>query len=76
MLDALQKAGNADFDEFVEIVGGDGEELDALEERITEIARLLKYAAIEIEPLYVTVQVVARVVERGTSQRAARERER
>ena len=31
VLDALEKTGNADFDELVEIAGGDRQKLDALE---------------------------------------------
>jgi hypothetical protein len=40
MLDALEKAGDANFDEFIEVVGGDGQELDAFEERVAKVARL------------------------------------
>ena len=32
VFDLLEEAGNADFDEFIQVVGGDGQELDALEQ--------------------------------------------
>src|SRR5207244_9135039 len=37
----LQQASNPYFEEFVEVAGGNGEELDALQQRITLVFRLL-----------------------------------
>jgi hypothetical protein len=76
VFDALQEAGDADFDKFVEIVGGDGEELDAFEERIAEVASFFEDAAIEFQPLEVAVEIVARVVEVVAGHELSRDEEK
>ena len=50
VFNALEDAGDADFYEFVEVAGGDGEEFDAFEERIGGVFCLFEHAAIEFEP--------------------------
>ena len=62
VFDALQKTGNAHFDELIEIVGGDGEKLHALQERIGGIARFFQNAAVKLKPLHMAVQIIARIV--------------
>ena len=56
VLDALQDAGDADLDELVEIAGGDGEELDALEQGIALVLSLFEDAAVEAEPGVVAIE--------------------
>ncbi len=50
VLDALHEAGLADLDVLVEVGAGDGEELDALEQRIGGVFGFLEDAAIELHP--------------------------
>jgi hypothetical protein len=50
VLNALHEARLPDFDVFVEVGGGDGEELDALEQRIGGVLRFFKDTAIELHP--------------------------
>lgn len=50
VFNALQDSGHADFDEFVEVAGGDGEELYALKERIGVVLGFFKDAAVEAQP--------------------------
>src|ERR1700722_4551309 len=66
MLNTLKKTGNANLDEFIEVVGSDGQKLDALQKRIAKIARFFENPAIKFQPLNVAVQVVTRVVEIDT----------
>ncbi len=63
VLDLLKESGEADFDKFVEVAGGNGEEFDALEQRIGFVLSFFKNAAIEGEPRLVPVEIVARIVE-------------
>ena len=44
------EAGDADHEEFVEVVGGDRQEAQALEDRMIGVAGLLEHAAVEMEP--------------------------
>jgi hypothetical protein len=53
VFDALQDAGDADLDELVEIAGGDGEELDPLEEGIGFVLGLFEDAAVKAEPGFI-----------------------
>jgi len=52
---ALQDAGDADLDELIEIAGGDGEELYALEQGIGGVVGFFKDAAVELEPTLVAI---------------------
>ena len=60
LLDLLQEAGEANFDELVEIARGDGQEFHALEERIRGIARFFEHALVELQPREVAIQRTAR----------------
>jgi len=55
VLNALQKTGHAHFHEFIEVIGGDGQEFYALQKGVGGIARLLQNTPVEIEPLDVAV---------------------
>ena len=50
VFNALHHAGHADLDKFVEIGGGDGQELHPLEQGIARILGFLQNAAIEAQP--------------------------
>jgi hypothetical protein len=53
---ALQP-GDADHEEFVEIVARDGEEADALQQRMRGVARLLQHAAVEGQPGKLAIEI-------------------
>jgi hypothetical protein len=53
----LEDAGDADLNELVEVAGGDGEELYALEEWVGGVVGLFEDAAIELEPALVATDV-------------------
>src|SRR3954470_11725397 len=67
VFDLLQKRGDAHLPELVEVAGGDGEELDALEERVGGILSFFQNAAVEREPGELAVQVELRTFERHGS---------
>ena len=69
LLDFLQEARDADFDELVEVVGGDSKKFSAFEERIADVAGFFEDTAIELQPLDVAVEVVARIIERDAGHR-------
>jgi hypothetical protein len=48
--DLLFEAGDADFEELVEVGAGDGEELDAFEEWVGGVERFVEDALVEREP--------------------------
>jgi len=50
VFNALHEAGLADFNVFIEIVAGDGEELDALEEGIGGVLGFFKHTPVELHP--------------------------
>ena len=50
VFNALHDAGDADFDKFVEIRGGDGEEFHPLEQGIARIFGFLQNTAVEAQP--------------------------
>ena len=50
VLDALHEASLANFDVFIEVGGGDCQELDALEQRVGGVFCLFQYPAIELHP--------------------------
>ncbi len=56
-LDLLLEAGHADLEELVEVAREDGQEADALEERVALVARLVQDARVEVEPRELTVDV-------------------
>ncbi len=57
--EALQDAGDADLDELIEVAGGDGEELDALEQGIGGVVGLFEDAAVELKPALVAIDEAA-----------------
>jgi hypothetical protein len=59
VFELLEDAGDADLDELIEVAGGDGEELDALEEGIGGVGGFFEDAAIELEPGLVAVDETA-----------------
>jgi len=64
VLDALQQARHPDFEEFVEVRGGDGEELDPLQQRVALVLGLLQHPLVEGQPGNLAVAVVGRIFER------------
>ena len=46
----LQQAAHPDFEEFVQIAGGNRQELDAFEQRIAEISGFFQHAPIKFQP--------------------------
>ena len=67
LLGLLQKAGDANFYEFVEIVGGNGQELHPLEQRIRRIVGLFEHAAVELQPRKVPVDIESRILKGGSA---------
>src|SRR4051794_41637026 len=59
-LDLLAQAGDSDLEEFVEVVGDDGQELDPLEEWVSLVTRLVQDARVELEPGQLPVEVGVR----------------
>jgi hypothetical protein len=51
----LRQARDADHEELVEVVGGDGEEAHALEQRRALVERLGEHAIVEVEPRELTI---------------------
>ena len=56
---ALQDACNADLDELIEVASGDGEELDAFEQRIGGVVGFFQDAAVELKPALVAIDEAA-----------------
>ena len=48
--DLADEAGDAHHEEFVEVVGGDREKAQPLEQGMVEIARFLEHPAVELQP--------------------------
>jgi len=67
----LEEAGDANFHEFVEVVGSDGQKFDAFEQGVANVAGFLEDAAIEFEPLDVAIEIVLGVVERWSFHRVS-----
>ena len=63
VFDLLHHGGHAHFEEFVEIARRDGEEFQALEQRISLVLGLFEDTAIEREPGSVAVEKVLRVIQ-------------
>ena len=58
--DLLFEAGDADFEELVQVGAEDAEELDALEQGRGRVQRLLQDALIELQPAQLAVEEVFR----------------
>ena len=67
----LQCGGNANHEELVEVGRGNGQELDAFEERVTGIAGLSQHPFVELEPAQFTIDVEGRVPQVGRIERRA-----
>ena len=65
LLGLLKQAGDADFDELIQIAGGDGQKLHAFEEGIVRVERFFEDAAVELQPGKMAVKEKARVVRRS-----------
>jgi hypothetical protein len=52
-----QQAGKAHHVEFVEVVGGDGQEFHALEQRMRVVACLCEDAAVEPQPAQLAIEI-------------------
>ena len=55
-LDLAAQARHADLEELVEVGGEDREELDALEQRVPGVARLVEDAGVELDPRQLAVE--------------------
>ena len=58
----LQYGGDADFKEFIEIAGRNGQKFQAFQQRIAFVARFLEHTAIEGEPRNISVEKVFGIV--------------
>ena len=56
VFNALQDAGDANLEELVEIAGGDGEEFDALEQRVGGVLGFFQHTAVEAQPGFVAAE--------------------
>ncbi len=65
----LQKAGDPHFDEFVQIAGRDGEKLDSFQQRVAFVQRFFENPAVECQPGFVAIEVIARIVKAGAAHR-------
>ena len=63
VFNALHQATHADFEELVQIAGGDGEELHPLQQRIARVLRFLQHTAIERQPRGFAVQHQGRIIQ-------------
>ena len=72
MFDPLQKTRNAHLHELIQIIGRNGQKLHALQQRIIFVARFFQYAPVELQPLQVPVEVVARIVQSDAFHRIIR----
>ena len=70
MLYLLQQARDSHFDKFVQIAGGDGEELDSLQQRVAFVQRFFEHPAVESQPGLVAIEVVARIAQAGSGPSA------
>jgi hypothetical protein len=56
-VELLLQAGDADFEELVQVGAEDGKKLDPLEQRVAGVARFLEDARIELEPAQFPIDV-------------------
>src|SRR5262249_40991410 len=54
------EAGNADHEEFIEVVGGNRQKPNTLEQGVGVVCRLLEYSAIELEPRQLAIDEALR----------------
>src|SRR5580700_8254295 len=67
VLDLLHHGSDPNFEELVEVAGGNREKLQPLEKGVTLVRRLFKNSPIKGQPRGVAVQIILRIVERDTS---------
>ena len=65
----LEKSGDAHFNEFVKIAGGDGQELYSFEQRIAFILGLFEDTPVKGQPGLVAIEIVAWIVQANASHR-------
>src|SRR5258707_11872985 len=71
------EAGNADHEEFIEVIGGNRQKPNTLEQGMGVVCRLLEYSAVELEPGQLAIDETLRAreeVEGGRSLGAGRDR--
>src|SRR6516165_153692 len=71
------EAGNADHEEFIEVVGGNRQKPNTLEQGMGVVCRLLEYSAVELEPRQLAIDEPFRAreeLEGGRSLGAGRDR--
>ncbi len=61
----LQQRGDAHHEELVEVRGDDGQELDAFEQGMCRVERLVEHTLVELQPAQLTVDVERRMFEVG-----------
>jgi hypothetical protein len=71
MFDALEKTGNANFHELIQVAGGDGQKFHTLEQRIIFIAGLFEDAPVKLQPLQVPIKIVTRIFQRDSFHRVS-----
>ena len=54
--DLLFQSGNPDFEEFVEVRGGNAEEFQLFEKRIGSVERLLEDTLVELQPAHLAIE--------------------
>jgi hypothetical protein len=69
MFHLLEKSSYAHFNEFIEIAGGDGQELNSLQKRIPFILGLFEDALVEGQPGLVAIEIVAGIIQADSSHR-------
>ena len=65
VLHLLQQPGDSHLNEFIEIAGGDGEELDSFQQRIAFVQSFFEHTPVESQPGLVAIEVVARIAKAG-----------
>jgi hypothetical protein len=63
--DLLLQAGDADFEELVQVAGEDQQELQPLQQRVGLIQRLFQHADVELQLRQLAVDVQAAVIQAG-----------
>ena len=59
--DLLLQPGHAHLEELVQIGAGDAEELEAFQERIAGVARLIQHALIKLQPAQLAIDEMGRL---------------
>ena len=67
VLDLLHHGGHANLEKLVQIVGGDGQELQPLQKRVAFILGFFEHTAVEREPGSISVEIVLWILQRNAS---------